>query len=83
MNRVKERMMSNVLNGFALGAMLFFGGLFLTIASLGFASPVGVPMMIAGIVIPFFEARRASEGRNWIGAVRSRGAARRAAMREF
>ncbi len=72
MNRVKERMMSNVLNGFALGAMLFLGGLFLTIASLGFASPIGVPMMIAGVVIPFFEAYRAREGRNWIGAVRTR-----------
>lgn len=82
MNRVKERMMSNVLNGFALGAMLFLGGLFLTIASLGFASPIGVPMMIAGLVIPFFEAHRAKEGRNWIGAVRTRRGARRAAVRE-
>lgn len=74
MNRekAKERMMSNVLNGLALGAFLFLGGLFLTIWSLGLASPVGVPMMIVGLVLPFFEAYRAREGRNWIGAVRGR-----------
>lgn len=70
-DKVKERMFSNVVNGTALGAILFFGGLFVTIASYGFASPIGLPMMIVGLALPFWEAYRAKEGRNWIGSVRT------------
>lgn len=70
-DKVKERMFSNVINGTALGAVLFFGGLFFTIGTFGFASPIGVPMMIAGLALPFWEAYRAKEGRNWIGSVRT------------
>lgn len=67
MTRENERMANNTLNGLAMGAMLFFGGLFLTIWSWGLASPLGVPLMMAGICFPFLEAYMARNGVDWAG----------------
>ena len=71
-DKVKQRMPSNVLNGLALGAFLFLGGLFLCVWSFDLAAPLGVPMMVVGVVLPFYEFKRAREGYNWIGSVRPR-----------
>lgn len=74
MNRENKRMARNTLNGLAIGALLFLGGLFLTIWSWGFAAPLGIPMMLMGVAFPFLEAKMAKDGKTWLGGDPGKGA---------
>jgi hypothetical protein len=79
MNRDSHRMAYNTLDGLAMAALLFFGGLFLTIWSWGAASPLGVPLMMAGICVPFLQAFMARHGESsWAGGRDGRGHSRQA-----
>lgn len=67
MNRNQERLASNALYGMAIGTLLFLAGLSLTVWSWGLATPLGVPLMMAGVGFPFLEAYMASHGQEWAG----------------
>ena len=73
MNREVQRMANNTLNGLAVGAMLFFTGLFVTVCSWGAASPLGIPLMVAGILFPFLEAYLGHQEPDWAGEGRRSG----------
>lgn len=80
MNKTEsERVMKNSLTGIGLAIGLFFGGLFVSLATWGLGSVVGVPMMILGLALPFWQYRQSQRGINWLGrrggesAVKSRG----------
>ena len=73
-NRDKKRWLSNTANGFLLGALFFFGGLFVTVYTWGFGAVIGRPMMLAGIALPIWMLYKAKEGENWTGTSEKGGA---------
>lgn len=67
MIRSQKSLAGNSLTGMTVGVLLFLGGLFLNVWSLGIASPLGLPLMLAGAVLPFLEAYLARRGESWSG----------------
>jgi len=67
----KKLWFRNTVASLALGAGFFLGGLFLTIWTWGFGGLVGVPMMILGLVLPFWLPTQSSSGKTWYGVRQS------------
>lgn len=67
-DKTLNRVGKNILPGLLMGACVFFAGLFITLASWGLYSFLGVPMMLFALALPFLQARLASKGKRWTGA---------------
>ena len=76
-NKQLERTGRNTLAGALMGALLFLGGLFLTVWTWGFGVFLGGPMMLFGLALPFIEYKMAKDGKSWIGRRPGRPAVRR------
>ncbi len=67
-----ERTGRNLMAGLLMGIFVFFAGVFINIASWGFYSFLGIPLMLFGVAIPFIEMWMAKNGKTWIGRNRPR-----------
>ena len=69
---------STVLTELSLGAGLFLGGLFLTVGTWGVLSPIGIFMMVLGVVVPVWLITTDPKGKIW----RQGGTMKRSTQRE-
>lgn len=64
MNDMK-RTARNSMFGLTIGVFLFITGALLTM--LGWSAILGIPLMIAGIIVPFQMGRLGTKGESWTG----------------
>lgn len=64
-NKTVTRTARNSMFGVTIGVFLFITGALLTM--LGWSAILGIPLMIAGVVVPFQMGNMGAKGESWTG----------------